>query len=93
MADRNVVVRGTNAKPAASEALASFFESDPAAPSGGELFVGFPVTTTPDGSRPVDAVYVSPELGVIVFDIVEGSELGQYQDRQDDLGCRANFGQ
>ena len=50
MAERNVVVRGTNSKPVASEALASFFESDPSAPSGGELFVGFPVTTTPEGT-------------------------------------------
>lgn len=84
MADRNVVVRGTNSKPVASEALAKFFESDPTAPSRGELFVGFPVTTTPEGSRPVDAVYVSPDLGVIVFDIVEGNDLDGYQDRQDD---------
>jgi len=84
MDDRNVVVRGTNTKPVASEALATFFESDPAAPSGGQLFVGFPVTTTSEGSRPVDAVYVSPKLGVIVFDVVEGGELGDYEDRQDD---------
>lgn len=84
MAERNVVVRGTNSKPAASEALAAFFESDPSAPSGGELFVGFPVTTTPEGTRPVDAIYVSPDLGVVVFDIVEGPELGDYEARQDD---------
>lgn len=84
MTDRNIVVRGTNTKPVASEALAAFFESDPAAPAGGELFVGFPVTTTTEGSRPVDAVYVSPDLGVIVFDIVEGSDLGEYEERQDD---------
>lgn len=84
MTDRNVVVRGTNTKPVASEALAAFFESDPSAPTGGELFVGFPVTTTTEGSRPVDAVYVSPNLGVIVFDIVEGADLGDHEERQDD---------
>lgn len=86
MADRNVVVRGTNSKPVASEMLAEFFESDPASPVGGQLFIGFPVTTTAEGSRPVDAVYVSPEHGVVVFDVVEGTEVGDIEDRQDDMG-------
>ncbi|MDI6872452.1 MAG: AAA family ATPase, partial [Bacillota bacterium] len=84
MPERNVVVRGTNSKPAASKMLADFFESSPDAPTGGELFVGFPVTTSAEGSRPVDAVFVSPTQGVVVFDIVEGTDIEDYAERQDD---------
>lgn len=67
--------------------LADFFEGD-RAPSGGELFVGYPITTAAEGRRPIDAVYVSPDLGVIVFDVVEGGDLGDYGDRQDDAATR-----
>ena len=88
MANRNVVVRGTNDKPVASRLLAEFFESNPEAPSGGELFVGYPVTTASEGRRPIDAVYVSPVHGVVVFDLVEGQDIGDYEDRQDDAATR-----
>lgn len=81
---RNTVVRGTNDKPAASEMLAEFFESDPNSPTGGELFIGYPITTAAEGKRPIDAVYVSPTIGVVVFDVVEGPELGDFAERQDD---------
>ncbi|GAB2472114.1 DEAD/DEAH box helicase [Xylanimonas ulmi] len=79
----NNVVRGTNTKPVASDTLARFFESNQA-PTGGELFVGYPITTAADGKRPIDAVYVSPQHGVVVFDLVEGTDLGDFVDRQDD---------
>lgn len=81
---RNTVVRGTNDKPAVSQLLAEFFESSPDSPEGGELFIGYPITTAAEGKRPIDAVFVSPHLGVIVFDLVEGTDLGDYQERQDD---------
>jgi superfamily I DNA and RNA helicase len=83
----NVVSRGTNSKPAASEALAIFFESDKA-PQGGHLTIGYPVTTVSEDRGPLDAVYVSPGTGVVAFDIVEGTELGDYQTRQDDVYTR-----
>lgn len=79
----NNVVRGTNTKPVASEVLARFFESD-VAPSGGELFIGFPITTAADGKHPIDALYVSPTHGVVVFDLVEGPDAGDFAERQDD---------
>lgn len=88
MSTRNGVVRGTNDKPVSSRMLADFFEADEAAPAGGELFVGYPITTAADGPRPIDAVYVSPHHGVVVFDLVEGKELDGYDDRQDDAATR-----
>ncbi|MDI3194258.1 ATP-binding domain-containing protein [Pseudarthrobacter sp. AL07] len=83
----NVVSRGSNKKPVSSEALATFFEST-AAPQGGHLTIGYPVTTVSEERGPLDAVYVSPGTGVVAFDIVEGNSLGDYQTRQDDVFTR-----
>lgn len=79
----NEVVRGTNSKPVSSGLLADHFESN-TAHTGGRLFVGYPITTTADRRGPLDAVYVSPTKGVVVFDLVEGTELGDVIERQDD---------
>lgn len=79
----NFVSRGTNDKPVASELLAKFFESD-SAPGGGQLFIGYPITSAGDDHRPLDAVYISPQKGVVAFDIVEGSVAGDWRARQDD---------
>jgi superfamily I DNA and RNA helicase len=87
MVQLNTVVRGTNDKPVASRILAEYFESAEA-PTGGELFVGYPITTAAEGKRPIDAVYVSPNYGVIVFDLVEGFDLGDFAERQDDAATR-----
>lgn len=80
----NSIVRGTNSKPVASQILADFFESNPDAPVDGELFIGYPITTAAEGALAMDALYLSPKVGVIVFDLVEGPDVGGYQDRQED---------
>ncbi|MEU7769857.1 ATP-binding domain-containing protein [Micromonospora taraxaci] len=82
MAGSTMIVRGTNEKPAASSNLAQFFESNPA--FGGQLFIGYPIINAVDHKHPIDAVFVSPEQGIVLFDLVEGTTLGEYQDRQDD---------
>ena len=80
------VVRGTNDKPEASRSLiGAFGELDG---FGGQLFVGYPVLGSAEGRHPIDAVYVSPKHGVVVFDLVEGRDLGDYRDRQDDAATR-----
>ncbi len=76
------VVKGTNGKPAASEALVRTFRE--LTPLSGQLMIGYPIIATVDGPQPIDAVYISQEYGVVVFDLVEGPELGDFQDRQDD---------
>ena len=53
-------------------------------PQGGELFIGYPVSTVVQGGRTIDAVYVSPSRGVVVFDLVEGPLVGDFERRQDD---------
>ncbi|QLY30418.1 ATP-binding domain-containing protein [Nocardia huaxiensis] len=76
------VVRGTNDKPAASDALVNALTKVSAL--DGQLFIGYPIINTAEGSHPIDAVLVSPSKGVIVFDLVDGAELGDYGARQDE---------
>ena len=76
------VATGTNDKPVASNELRTAL-----ARSGfsGQLLLGYPIIPTPSGPLTVDATFISPELGVVVFDLVEGAELGSFVDRQDDI--------
>lgn len=75
--------RGANGKPAATqaleEALAGIDELS------GECFFGYPLIATPEGKYFLDATLVSPEKGVVLFDLVEGTDVGDYATRQDDL--------
>lgn len=75
--------RGTNGKPVASaaleEALSHIIGLD------GSCFFGYPLIATPEGKFFVDATFLNPDKGVILFDIVEGQSVVDYGERQDDL--------
>ncbi|PTQ55810.1 MAG: helicase [Candidatus Carbobacillus altaicus] len=75
--------RGINGKPAATQLL----EQALGAIEGlsGECFFGYPLIATPEGRYFVDATLVSREKGVVLFDLVEGPDVGDYAARQDDL--------
>ncbi len=77
------IVRGTSQKPASSEELADKLSQF--ANLSGMLFIGFPIISTPEGPHPVDALLVSAEKGIVAFDLIEGTEVGDYEQRQDDL--------
>ena len=49
----------------------------------GRMFIGFPIIPTATGRQAVDALWLSEQKGIVIFDLVEG-ELENYQDRQDD---------
>lgn len=76
------IIGGTNDKPAASGELKSLMKSFDDV--SGALFIGYPILGTPDGLHRIDALLVSPERGLVVFDLVEGTSLGDYRTRQDD---------
>lgn len=80
------IIRGTNDKPAASGELASAMAD--CSDLEGQLFIGYPIVSTPEGRHRIDALLVSPELGLVVFDLVEGAVLDGYQARQDDSANR-----
>jgi superfamily I DNA and RNA helicase len=62
-----------------TQALTSIPELD------GQLWIGFPLLGGPSGIYPVDAILLSPRYGAVVFDVVEGTDLGDFEQRQDDL--------
>jgi superfamily I DNA and RNA helicase len=76
------VVWGSTKKKMTAKALAAFFESYDDA--SGTLYIGYPVMGGPDGPFPIDALLLSPELGAVVFHLVEGRSLGDYWDAQDE---------
>ncbi len=81
---RNVhFIHGTNAKPAATQLLKEALSE--LKDISGECFFGYPLIATPEGKYAIDATLVSLEKGVVIFDLVEGSDLGDYAARQDDL--------
>jgi hypothetical protein len=79
-------IRGTNGKPVASRALEETLSSIDGL--SGVCFFGFPLIATPEGKSFIDATLVSPEKGIVLFDLVEGTELGEYAERQDDLATK-----
>jgi len=76
-------IRGLNRKPASSEALEHALRE--IGGISGECFFGYPVLATPDGKYSIDATLVCPSKGVVLFDLVEGTNVGDYSARQDDL--------
>lgn len=75
--------RGVNRKPAASEILEQALKK--ISNLSGECFFGYPLVATPEGKYSIDATLVSNQKGIILFDIVEGTNVGDYNSRQDDL--------
>ena len=75
------VIHGTNSKPVATEALVADIQDEGLR---GQLLVGYPVMASPEGRYAIDALYISPDLGLVCFDLIEGLELGDFARRQDD---------
>ena len=76
------VIRGTTRKPASSGELVKLLTNEPGL--SGQLFIGYPIIATASGPFPIDALLVSEDFGVVIFDLVEGPDAGDYETRQDD---------
>ena len=76
------IVEGTSQKPASSDELVKLLRNEP--DLSGQLFIGYPIVATSEGAHPIDALLVSEERGIVVFDLIEGSDAGDYSSRQDD---------
>lgn len=77
------VVRGTSTKPAAVSELAKIFAAD--ALLEGDLIVGYPNLGGAVDDAVPEALWLSPQYGAVLFDVVEGTDLGDYERRQDDI--------
>jgi len=76
------MIWGSTNKPVSSKRLADFFASNPE--HEGYLYIGYPIIGTPEGPYPIDALWLSPQRGIVIFNLVEGRELEGFQDAQDD---------
>ena len=76
------IVQGTNDKPVSSRALVEFFSAHKEL--SGNLFIGYPIIGTPEGRHAIDALFVSPDQGIVIFDLIEGVDPGDHGQRQDD---------
>jgi superfamily I DNA and RNA helicase len=77
------VVRGDVAKPVSSKRLAEYFEGR--TDIDGSLYLGYPIIGTSQGGYQIDALLVSREHGVVIFNIVEGTNADpNLEEAQDD---------
>ena len=75
------VAHGANDKPVATSTLVADLRR---LDVEGYLTAGYPVIASPDGSVTIDALLVSPQLGVLAFDLIEGTDTGDFEIRQDE---------
>ena len=86
----NVVWGSAREKPESSRALADKLSS--ISELSGYLYLGYPIIGSPTGALKLDALLVSDKVGLIAFDLVEGTELGEFQNRQDDIASIVDTG-
>jgi superfamily I DNA and RNA helicase len=75
-------VWGSTDKPVSSRRLAELLSSE--ANLEGTLYIGYPIIGTPDGPFPIDALLVSPTKGLVLFSVIEGKNLADYAEGQDE---------
>ncbi len=64
------VIRGDVSKPASSKRLADYFEGRE--DIEGNLYLGYPIISTPEGGYQIDALLISRQHGVVIFNLIEG---------------------
>lgn len=76
------IITGTTTKPMASEQLKNFFQSH--SELDGYLYIGYPIIGTVDGAYPIDALWISPKSGLVIFNLIEAKNYENYEEIQDD---------
>src|ERR1035437_610974 len=75
------IIWGSSDKPVSSRQLADKLES---LSLEGTLYIGYPIIGSPEGPFPIDALFLGVKQGVVIFHLVEGRDLGNYQEIQDE---------
>ncbi|WP_332817544.1 DEAD/DEAH box helicase [Sphingopyxis sp.] len=75
------VIWGSTEKPVASQAVAKLIEAN--FPGEGVLYIGYPVLANLVDVISVDALWISPERGVILFQIIEQDSAEGFEAAQD----------
>ncbi|MDE2731237.1 MAG: ATP-binding domain-containing protein [Bacteroidota bacterium] len=50
----------------------------------GQLYIGFPIVRSSEAAHPIDALLLFQDGSLLLFDLVDGQEPGDYRQRQDD---------
>lgn len=75
------IISGATRKPLVSEKLKNLFSIN--RELDGYLYIGYPLIGTPEGGFSIDATYISPTYGLIIFNLVENKVNDDYDDLQD----------
>ena len=70
-------------KPAVSERLINFFREN--GQYEGLFYIGYPILFAAGESITLDALWISPKYGIIIFDLIEGTDFKNRQSIQDNL--------
>lgn len=81
------IIMGATQKLLASEELKKFFTENQNLE--GYLYIGYPIIGTVEGAFPIDALWISREHGLVIFNLVENKDIENYQEVQDD--CANKF--
>lgn len=76
------IITGTTHKPVSSEQLAEYFAGHEE--WEGYLYIGYPIIATAEGPYSIDALYLSKEKGLVIFNLVENTDITDYEEKQDD---------
>ena len=77
------IIRGASDKRVSTTALIKFVEN--AAIKEGILYTGYPIIDVSDSKSSVDALLISKEHGIIVWDIIEESTISDRSEDRDEL--------
>ena len=77
------VIWGSTKKPVTSQHLAEQIETT--FPGTGVLYVGYPILSGSEGVGSVDALWISPAHGVVLFHLLEGVETAGFEEIQDEF--------
>ena len=77
------IIQGTTKKPVSAQRIADFF-ANYGAEHEGFLYIGYPIIGTAEGPYPIDALLLTRNTGLVVFNLVEGLDMTGIQEAQDD---------
>ncbi|MCO6546558.1 MAG: DEAD/DEAH box helicase [Gilliamella sp.] len=67
------IITGSSDKPEAARELKQLFQNNDNLE--GILYIAYPILPSPDGSLPLDALYLSEEFGLLIINIIEGDRI------------------
>jgi superfamily I DNA and RNA helicase len=77
------ISKGFSQKPASTDKLIHFFKSKD--DLDGHFYVGYPVLFAGGESLTADALWISKDYGIVIFDVIEGTKIDDRSPIQDDL--------